>query len=246
MHTIGILETGITPEPLIAEHGSYSAMLMHLLSCARDKKHFQFRKYCVMDNHLPDTANECNGWMVTGSASSVYEDLPWIPRLKTLIQEIHKEKIPLTGICFGHQVIAAALGGEVKKSEKGWGIGIHKYNLCSHPDWLTVDSDEMLLNAMHQDQVVTTPPGAQVIASSEFCPNAGLLYGETVFTLQGHPEFTKAYEKALIELRETISIPAEIAAPAIQELEKPDSKTHSQEIADALCKFFNQHMKSDQ
>lgn len=240
MHTIGILETGMTPDELRAEHGSYSQMLKNLLSCGEGGDKFDFRVYCVMNGKLPEDVHECDGWMITGSANGVYEDLPWMLQLQQYIRNIHSASVPLIGICFGHQIIAAALGGTVAKSDHGWGIGVHSYHLSNKPGWLQIEGAELLLNAMHQDQVTEKPPAATLVATSEFCPNAGLLYGDTTFSLQGHPEFSIAYEKALIELRENTRIPQEFAAPAIRQLEDPDSRTHSKEIAHSLCLFFHE------
>lgn len=245
MATIGILETGMTPDELRAEHGSYSQMLKNLLSCSEGGDKFDFRVYCVMNGKLPENVHECDGWMITGSANGVYENLPWMLQLQQCIRAINKAKTPLIGICFGHQIIAAALGGKVENSDKGWGIGIHNYQLINKPYWLKIEGDTLKLNAMHQDQVTEKPPSATLIATSDFCPNAGLLYGDTTFSLQGHPEFSNSYEKALIELRENTRIPKEIAAPAIQQLEDSRSETHSLNIAHSLCHFLTEKIKKN-
>ena len=65
-----------------------------------------------------------DGFIITGSAFGVYDKCPWITKLLKIIKKIADTEIPLVGICFGHQAIAEALGGKVKKSDKGWGIGV--------------------------------------------------------------------------------------------------------------------------
>ena len=106
---------------------------------------------------------------------------------------------PLVGICFGHQVIARALGGRVEKYQGGWGVGVHNYTVCESLPVLP-EAEELALCAFHQDQVVEKPARARVILRSDFCENAGLLYDQHILTFQGHPEFSKVYEKALIDL----------------------------------------------
>jgi GMP synthase-like glutamine amidotransferase len=105
----------------------------------------------------------------------------------------------MVGVCFGHQLIAQALGGTVRKSEKGWGIGRHVYDVA--PGNGIVEGERIALVASHQDQVIVPPPGATTILSSNFTEHAGLLYpGGTTLSVQPHPEFSVDYALACCEI----------------------------------------------
>ena len=124
-------------------------------------------------------------------------------RATAWIKEI---KIPILGICFGHQVIARALGGTVAKSDKGWGVGVNVYNVSELPvqgdDEVCGDASGVLkLVASHQDQVTVLPPGARNVVSNDHCENAGFVMGDHVLTLQGHPEFSAEYSEAIMAFR---------------------------------------------
>ena len=97
-----------------------------------------------MDGELPDSAADADGWLLTGSRHGAYEDLPWIPPLEDFIREIHAGGRPMVGICFGHQIIAKALGGKVEKYDGGWAV-------LGHQDYTFSDGVNMRLNAWHQE-----------------------------------------------------------------------------------------------
>ena len=197
---VGILAAGITPDSLLPEFGSYAGMFVTLLG--QQAADFEFEIFDVREDVFPASANVCDAWLITGSRSNVYEALPWMLKLNDLIREIDANKQPLVGICFGHQIIADALGGKVEKYSGGWGVGIHHYQTVAGiapVASLTDKLDEFAICAMHQDQVVEKPARATVFAQSEFCQNAGLVYDQHIISLQGHPEFSKAYESVLID-----------------------------------------------
>jgi GMP synthase-like glutamine amidotransferase len=191
--TLAILETGTPPEPLIARFGRYPAMFEDLLG-------MQATTYDVEAGDLPPDVGRHSAYLVTGSPAGTYDDLPWIPKLKTFLRAAHG-RAKLVGICFGHQVMAEALGGRVEKSAKGWGVGLHTYPIVRHEGWM--DNVSLVsIPASHQDQVVEQPPGAEVIASSLFTPYAGLAWRDgSAISFQFHPEFDPAYAKALIAER---------------------------------------------
>jgi len=77
--------------------------------------------------------------VITGSSAGVYEDHAWLPPLRAFIQGAYAAHTPMLGICFGHQIMADALGGDVRKSEKGWGLGRHTYGVKNKPGFLATD-----------------------------------------------------------------------------------------------------------
>ena len=123
----------------------------------------------------------------------------WIAPLEDFVRAAHGAEVPMVGVCFGHQLIAQALGGVARKSEKGWGLGRHVYDVA--PGNGIVDGARIALAASHQDQVITPPPGAKTILSSDFTEHAGLLYaGGTTMSVQPHPEFSAGYALACCEM----------------------------------------------
>ena len=191
---LAILETGKPPSALIPRFGRYPAMFRDLLGDG-----LEIDSIDVEIGAPPEDPADYDAYLITGAAAGVYEDLPWIPRLMDFLRAAKGRK--LVGICFGHQIMAEALGGHVEKSAKGWGAGLHTYPIVSREPWMD-GASSVSVPASHQDQVVIQPPHAEVIASSVFTPYAGLAWRDRpAISFQFHPEFAPDYAKALIEAR---------------------------------------------
>ena len=217
---IGILQCGHLDEGLKSNHGDFEEMFSTLLS----GHGFEFQNYVVVDSELPKSVEECDGWLVTGSVHAAYEDHPWIAPLEEFIRQAYGRDIPIAGICFGHQVMAQALGGKVEKYSGGWGLGTNHYKLG--------DKNVELL-ASHQDQVVEIPAQAQVIASSDFCANAGLAYGRKALSFQPHPEFTPQFMRDLVAYKETLGFSPDAAKEALDNInDDNDSAVIAMQIAE--------------
>ena len=189
---IGLLKTDEIPSVLQDKHGDFNSMFQKMLTLTG--YNFDFCSYDVMNCVFPQNSTEADAWLITGSHAGVYDELDWIAPLENFIRKIHRGKIPLVGICFGHQIIAQALDGKVAKSEKGWNVGSTKYQFKN-----TLAEQSILV--IHQDQVIQLPPEAKVIATSDFCKYACLLYGKTTLGLQCHPEFSASFLKDLVLLK---------------------------------------------
>lgn len=161
----------------------------------------EFRVWSALDGELPEDLHECDAWLITGSRHDAYSDIPWIQALRAWIRQAHDADVKLAGVCFGHQVIAQALGGEVVKSTKGWGLGVSVHPMLADEPWMAPARDHIRILASHQDQVALLPPGATRLAGNDFCPNFMFLQGDHIVAIQGHPEFSVEYNRALIERR---------------------------------------------
>ena len=154
--------------------------------------------YAADAGQLPDSLDECDGWLCSPSRLSVYDDEPWIADVEDLLRDAIARETPFVGICFGHQLLAQALGGRVVRATDGWGVGVHEYDIVEPLAVMQPARKRFALIASHQDQVVEVPSEARVIATSEFCPVAGLAVGERLWTVQGHPEFVPALADHLL------------------------------------------------
>ncbi|MFQ2920639.1 glutamine amidotransferase-related protein [Aeromonas allosaccharophila] len=188
----------------------------------------EFRVWSALDGELPDDLHECDAWLITGSRHDAYSDIPWIQALRAWIRQAHDADVKLAGVCFGHQVIAQALGGEVVKSTKGWGLGVAVHPMLADAPWMAPARDQIRILASHQDQVALLPPGATRLAGNDFCPNFMFLQGDHIVAIQGHPEFSVEYNRALIERRRGL-LPDEHYQSSLSSLEgEVDSATMMQ------------------
>ena len=219
---IGILQTGHAPDQVREEMGDYDAMFARLL----DGHGFAFETWNVVDGVFPDGPDAAEGWLITGSKHGAYEDHDWIPPLETLIREIYADGRPMVGVCFGHQIIAQALGGRVVKFPGGWSVGRTDYE---------IEGQDLPLNAWHQDQVVERPAAARVVGTSPFCQYAALAYGDRIWTIQPHPEFPARVVEQLIAHRGRGVVPDAQLDAAQADLHKP---TDSAAIAARMADFF--------
>lgn len=196
---LGILKTDQVRPEWVPEFGEYPDMFMALLG--RVDPSLEFTVYDVEQGEYPADIDEVDAYLITGSKSSVYDDKPWIATLMDFVRELDRRRKKLVGICFGHQLVAQALGGKTEKSPRGWGVGLHTHRFNAAPSWYDDAGADLDILVSHQDQVVTNAAGARVLASSEFCENAVCQIGEHILTFQGHPEFVPAYSREIMEFR---------------------------------------------
>lgn len=191
---IGIIECGPVPAALQAQYISYPAMfaaqLRPLLPGAT------FTTISVVNGEPLPAPDALDAWLIPGSRHGVYDDLPWIEPLKRFIREAARLKRPMAGVCFGHQIIAEALGGKVEKAAIGFRIGLERYETSLGDAAGSV----VMMPAFHQDQIVVQPPDSEIVARTDACAFAALRYTEApIFSVQFHPEFSRAYLSDLID-----------------------------------------------
>ena len=216
---VGILKTGRPPRPAIPQFGTYPDMFMQLLG----PDAYDWRTYAADEGELPAAPEDCDAYLITGSSCGVYDDDPWIGQLMAFLRAA-KGRTKLVGVCFGHQAMAQAFGGQVIKSPKGWGIGEHEYRIVRREPWMD-GAATVRMPASHQDQVVEAPPNAEVVAESDFTPLAALAYrDQPAISMQPHPEFDPAYAGALIEARRGKTYTDEEADRALATLHGPDDR----------------------
>jgi GMP synthase-like glutamine amidotransferase len=238
---IGILETGLINDMLSDRFDPYPVMFTSLLD--RAGQDFEYQDYSVVRSEMPGSIHDCDGWLITGSRHGAYEKLDWMLALESLIRELYRASVPLVGICFGHQIIAQALGGEVVKSDKGWSIGVQSYDIDIAQDWMTVAPGQVHIYSFYQDQITVLPPGASVFSSSVFCPYAGLSYGDSIISVQAHPEFELEYILALIDIYGGSIVPQAVATEALDKIQNSGLRVDTQMLADWFGNFFAKSKK---
>lgn len=196
---VGLLECDHVRDELVYIAGDYREMFPALFS--QVAPHWEFVFYDVCNGHFPASVLECEVYICTGSKSSVYDEEEWIFRLKDFVREIHSSGRIYLGVCFGHQMLAEALGGKVSKSQVGWCVGTHNFTITTRQNWMEPAAPALDLLMMCQDQVMQLPDDSTVLATSPDCPVAMFSVGANMLGVQAHPEFPKAYDKALMELR---------------------------------------------
>lgn len=223
---IGILQTGHVPDEMRPRTGAYADLFQRFLA----GRGFDFTCWDVVDMHFPDGVDAADGWLITGSKHGVYEDHAFIPPLEDFIRAAVAADKPVVGVCFGHQIIAQAMGGRVEKFKQGWSVGRTEY------DW---QGQPLALNAWHQDQVVELPPGADRVARTDFCENAALVYGDKAFSVQPHPEFESDFVAGLIAHRAPGVVPSDLVEAARAGLDAPNDNAA---LADMIARFFTERV----
>lgn len=202
---LAILDADILYPPLQAVHHSYGRMFTALFEAVGAD--WDIRIYPVINGVYPESTEDFDACLITGSKYDSFGGEDWIVLLREYVRSLYALGKPLVGICFGHQLLAHALGGHSGRSNAGWGLGVMSYTLHERPAFLgdvgeENDETQIRLIVSHQDQVHQLPDDAQLLLSNDFCPNAAFYIPGRVLALQGHPEFTVNYALDLLAHRE--------------------------------------------
>ena len=200
---IGILKADSVRDEFQNQFGDYQGMFQRVLDSVAEGA-LEYRTYDVLAGDYPESIDACDGYVITGSRESVYDDQEWISRLGNFVIALHERQKKTVGICFGHQLIAHVLGGETTSAAGGWGVGVHEFKVEFEPPWMPEKTTSFRLLCSHRDQVTRLPQDAHVFAKSDFCPVAGFTLGDHFVTFQGHPEFEKSYSEILMRSRKEL------------------------------------------
>lgn len=229
-----IIQTSDVPEPLGPRFGPYAAMFEKMFAAAGVSFDYDVVEI-AKGTPFPDPTG-LEAILLPGSPAGVYDNhLAWMAPMRAFIRSAYAAGTPMAGICFGHQIMADALGGDVRKSEKGWGLGRHNYTVTGRPPFLSGNAPTLAVACSHQDQVIVAPAEAEIILASAFTPNAGLFYRNgAALSFQPHPEFEDPYTRALAEMRRGRA-PDSVVDQALASLATP---SQSLEVARAIGGFF--------
>tara|TARA_R110002073_G_scaffold184395_2_gene342789 strand:- start:13158 stop:13871 length:714 start_codon:yes stop_codon:yes gene_type:complete len=183
----------------------------------------EWQTVLVLDGEpFPDPA-KLEGIVITGSKYGVYDNPAWIEPLRAFIRAAYAAKTPMLAVCFGHQILADALGGDVRLAPNGWQLGRQTYRFTDErPACFNDLPEEIALLASHQDQVLAPPPCATTFLASPGCPHAGLIYDNgAALSLQPHPEFDRDYATAVVGLRRGDPLDADEVAALVRRIDGP-------------------------
>lgn len=226
---IGLLLCDHLDDDVAAQVGDYTELFPAIFEPAG----VDLRVYEVTRGELPQSLEECDGWIVSGSRRSTYEDEQWIHDLEELVRRLVDERRKLVGICFGHQMTAQALGGTVERADVGWGVGVKSFEVIAPPTWME-PVEEFTVLMSHRDQVTVLPEGAELIATAEYCPVGAYRIGDHVFCVQGHPEFVPELSRILMGKRRDV-IGGDVVDTALATL---DGRIDGGRIVAWMAEFF--------
>jgi GMP synthase (glutamine-hydrolysing) len=197
MRPLGILVTGDPVEGVARTRGTFADLLRAGLSDAWDG---DFRLLDARRGQLPK-ASELAALLITGSPESVTSRAPWILETEATLRALVAEGVPTLGVCFGHQLLAQALGGHVEENPHGREMGT--VELCLHVEdpILAGLPQRFATNMSHRDSATRLPEGAVRLASTSREQNAFVRFGERAFGMQFHPEFDAGVMRGYIEAR---------------------------------------------
>lgn len=220
---IGILMANTDDSDFSQEHPSDGEKFAAMFASVRPD--WRVAVFSVKDGVFPPEDARFDGWLITGSPASVHDTAPWVAELFKLIRRLVERDQPLFGACFGHQAIAAALGGKVGDNPGGWILGRAETEM---------EGEIISLYAAHGEQVLKLPPKAEVLGGNRECPVGSMKIGTKVLTTQYHPEMSHGFVRALTEEL------AEKLAPAVidRARESLTQRADSLRIADRIARFF--------
>ena len=184
-----LIKADYVNDELIPDHGDLPDMFRRFFE-GIDLDIYEARHHA-----LPE-ARRYDACVVTGSRYSVNDDRAWVGELLAFLRDaVIRDAAAVVGFCFGHQALAKALGGSVGRGPCDWNVGV--WPVGERGGRLTAQPTvQALFN--HREHVVVAPPGARVIAGTDRCPVQMMAVGERGLGLQFHPEYTLAYQEALM------------------------------------------------
>lgn len=195
---LAILQTDHIPEHRRGvAGGNYPEMFANLffkLSVVVD-----FDIFDVTVKEYPQDYDIYDGFIITGSKATAFDNLDWIRKLKQEIVKLYEKNMKIIGICFGHQILAQALGGKVARGPDGFAVGVRNVEILHQKPWMSPHHHYLSLLFYHQDMVVELPKDAELISTSDYCKVQMFCINNHILGIQAHPEMLKVHNHALIK-----------------------------------------------
>ncbi len=192
------MKTG-EPVPKIRERrGEFSDLIKEAIGDAWDG---DIKSFDARTGEKPPSPSEMDALVITGSAANVPDREPWMLETEAYLRAVVQAEVPTFGICFGHQILAQALGGEVRRNPRGREIGTRRIEkLADDPIFDGIPS-VFAANVTHIDSVVVLPKGAAALAKNDLEDHHAIRFSETCYGVQFHPELDADVMRGYIEHR---------------------------------------------
>ncbi|KAJ5110611.1 hypothetical protein N7532_001146 [Penicillium argentinense] len=202
---VAVLECDTPIPPVVEQVGNYGDIFEGLLKrgsqASRSPVDIQVSKWNVVGNPVYPNPNECDAFLLTGSKHDAFADDTWIVSLTEYVRGVvQQHKKPVVGICFGHQILARALGAPVGRGDGGWEISVEEITLTEAGQEL-FGQEKLHLQQMHRDIVHEVPEGCINLGYSPRCAVQGLYMPGRVWSVQAHPEFTEFIMSCILKAR---------------------------------------------
>ncbi len=195
-----IVQVGTPPDDIFRSHGDLPDWFCRSLGVSRDDVEI-VRAFEGEELPAPSPNRAA---IITGSWAMVTDLLPWSEKTAQWIRDAMAIEMPLVGVCYGHQLMAHALGGRVDYHPEGPEIGCKKINIlpsATEDPSLKGWPATFLAHLTHMQSIIELPPGAKVLAYSDHDAHQIVRYGPKAISTQFHPEFTPDILRAMIERR---------------------------------------------
>ena len=200
MRRVLLLQVGHTFEDIARLRGDYDRWFQQGLGLGEDEL-----QVCRVFEGAPlPTRLDYDGVVVTGSWAMVTDREPWSEACGAYLREATTRSVPVLGVCYGHQLLAHALGGQVGYNPTGRHAGTARIELtrAAHGDALLGGlPDELLVQVSHSQVVLDLPAEAVLLARCERDPRHAFRVGSCAWGVQFHPEFDADVSRRYIELR---------------------------------------------
>lgn len=194
MKPVLIICTGRAPDAIRARHGDFPQWFQRVAGLPRERVQLVD---VAAGEALPPTQSVA-GAIVTGAAAMVTERLPWSEDTAGWIRHAMDDALPLFGVCYGHQLMAHALGGRVDYLPGGREIGTQTIELVQDDPLTRVLRGSFRAHTTHEQCVVEPPQGATILARSVRDPHQILRYAPNAISVQFHPEFNAEVMRAYV------------------------------------------------
>lgn len=229
---IAILDVSTDDAPYARRRPRDGERFARLMAAARPA--WAFPIFRAFEGAFPEGPGAAAGFLVTGSPTSVNDDLPWVHRLMDFLRAVVAARAPVFGACFGHQALAVALGGAVGPNPGGCMLGLTETEFFVRRPWMEPPRARLRLHSGNYEQVLRLPEGAEPLGRAPGCPVASFALGDHVFATQFHPDMDRAYVADMID-HMAATEPAALIAGARASLEAGDERTV---MAEWMARFW--------
>lgn len=199
--TLTVLVAGDPPESVLATRGGLGEIYRAVL---QESWEGEIQTYDLRRLEFPKLDADLAGIVITGSASNVPDREAWMLDAEEGLRRAVSFKTHVLGVCFGHQLLAQALGGEVSSNDAGRCMSTIEISRTADDPLLAELPSTFTVNECHRDSVTALPEGAQSIASSDYDPHEAIRFSDTCWGVQFHPEFDAEIMRGYITARASL------------------------------------------